>query len=107
LNGIDIPSPNHFSSFGSTGGPVSMLNNNTLTKSDFITAAFPATYGNAIGGVFDLQMRSGNNLKREYLGQIGFNGLEFGAEGPMKKGKQASFMINYRYSTLGIFKLLD
>jgi len=40
LNGIDIPSPNHFSSFGSTGGPVSMLNNNTLTKSDFITAHF-------------------------------------------------------------------
>jgi len=106
LNGIDIPSPNHFSSFGSTGGPVSMLNNNTLTKSDFITAAFPATYGNAIGGVFDLQMRSGNNLKREYLGQIGFNGLEFGAEGPIKKGKQASFMINYRYSTLGIFKAI-
>jgi len=104
LNGIDIPSPNHFSSFGSTGGPVSMLNNNTLTKSDFITAAFPATYGNAIGGVFDLQMRSGNSLKREYLGQIGFNGLEFGAEGPIKKGKQASFMINYRYSTLQIFK---
>ncbi len=106
LNGIDIPSPNHYAAFGSTGGPVSMLNNNTLSKSDFITAAFPATYGNAIGGVFDLQMRSGNNLKREYLGQIGFNGLEVGAEGPIADGKQATFMVNYRYSTLGIFKAI-
>jgi hypothetical protein len=107
LNGIDIPSPNHFGAFGSTGGPVSILNNNNLTKSDFITAAFPATYGNAIGGVFDLQMRNGNNLKREYLGQIGFNGFEFGAEGPFKEGQKASYMANYRYSTLGAFKALD
>ena len=106
LNGIDIPSPNHFSAFGTTGGPVSILNNNNLTKSDFITAAFPATYGNAVGGVFDLQMRNGNSLKREYLGQIGFNGFEFGAEGPFKEGKKASYMVNYRYSTLGVFKTL-
>lgn len=106
LNGIDIPSPNHFAAFGTTGGPVGMLNNNTLSKSDFITAAFPATYGNAIGGVFDLQMRNGNNLKREYLAQLGFNGLEAGAEGPFANGKKATFLVNYRYSTLGVFKAI-
>lgn len=106
LDGIDIPSPNHFSSFGSTGGPVSMLNNNNLSKSDFLTAAFPANYGNAISGVFDLQMRNGNNLKREYIGQVGFNGFELGAEGPFEKGKQASYIVNYRYSTLGVFDKL-
>src|SRR6218665_469787 len=27
LNGIDVPNPNHFGSSGSTGGPVSILNN--------------------------------------------------------------------------------
>lgn len=107
LEGIDIPSPNHFASFGSTGGPVSMLNNNNLTKSDFMTAAFPSNYGNAMSGVFDLQMRNGNKLKGEYLGQIGFNGFEFGAEGPLKKGSQASYIVNYRYSTLGVFKKLN
>jgi hypothetical protein len=106
LEGIDIPSPNHFSSLGSTGGPVSMLNNNVLDKSDFMTAAFPATYGNALAGVFDLQMRHGNNEKREYLGQIGFNGFEFGAEGPFSKKSRASYLINYRYSTLGVFKAM-
>jgi hypothetical protein len=37
FNGIDIPNPNHFASFGTTGGPVSMLNNNVLDNSDFMT----------------------------------------------------------------------
>jgi hypothetical protein len=107
LDGVDIPSPNHFASFGSSGGPVSMLNNNTLARSDFFTAAFPAEYGDAISGVFDLKMRNGNRDKYEFLGQVGFNGIELGAEGPFaKKESKASFLINYRYSTLGLFKLI-
>lgn len=104
LDGINIPNPNHYGALGSTGGPVSMLNYNLLDKSDFITAAFPAQYGNAVGGVFDLQMRAGNNEKREYLGQIGFNGFELGAEGPITANSKASYLANYRYSTLGAFQ---
>ena len=107
LEGVDIPSPNHFGGFGSTGGPVSMLNNNTLARSDFFTSAFPAEYGDALSGVFDLKMRNGNKDKYEFLGQIGFNGIELGAEGPFaKKKSKASFLFNYRYSTLGFFKLI-
>jgi hypothetical protein len=59
LNGLDIPNPSHFGSMGSSGGPISILNNNTLDNSDFMTGAFPADYGNATAGVFDLKMRSG------------------------------------------------
>ncbi len=107
LEGIDIPSPNHFAGFGSTGGPVGMLNNNTLARGDFMTSAFPAEYGNALSGVFDLAMRSGNKDKYEFLAQLGFNGIEVGAEGPFNRKKsQASFLLNYRYSTLALFKLL-
>ena len=106
LDGIEIPNPNHFGSMGTTGGPVNMLNNNLLTNSDFFTGAFPAEYGNAISGVFDLKMRSGNNQEHEFVGQIGFNGFELGAEGPFVKGKNASYLINYRYSTLEVFRLM-
>ena len=67
MDGIDIPNPNHFSTLGSTGGPVSMLNINTLKNSDFLTSAFPSQYGNAIAGVFDLKMRNGNNEKNEFF----------------------------------------
>jgi len=106
MDGVDIPNPNHFGSFGTTGGPVSMLNNNVLSNSDFMTGAWPAPYGNALAGVFDLQMRKGNNQKREYMGQMGFNGAEAGVEGPFSKKKPYSYLVNYRYSTLGIFKTL-
>ena len=102
LDGIEIPNPNHFGANGTTGGPVSMLNNNLLTNSDFFTGAFPAEYGNAMSGVFDLNMRTGNNQKHEFVGQIGFNGFELGAEGPFSKNSNSSYMVNYRYSTLGL-----
>lgn len=108
LEGLNIPNPNHFGSLTSTGGPVSMLNNNALAKSDFLTSAFPAQYGNALAGVFDLRLRNGNDERREYVGQVGFNGFEAGAEGPfsLKKPGKGSFLFNYRYSTLGLFNTL-
>ena len=98
MDGIDIPNPNHYSTVGSTGGPVTILNTNTLKNSDFITSAFPAQYGNAVAGVFDLRMRNGNAEKTEWLGQMGFNGFELGVEGPLGKNKKSSYLFDYRYS---------
>lgn len=106
MEGIDIPSPNHFATVGTTGGPISILNINNLANSDFATSAFSADYGNALAGVFDLRLRSGNRDKREYLVQMGFNGLEFGAEGPFKKGGDATYVVNGRYSFLDIMSSL-
>ncbi|MFK8038768.1 MAG: carboxypeptidase-like regulatory domain-containing protein [Crocinitomicaceae bacterium] len=106
MEGIDIPSPNHFSSLGTTGGPVSMLNINNLSNSDFYTSAWTANYGNALSGVFDLRLRNGNNAKREHLAQVGFNGFEFGTEGYFSKKSRASYLFNYRYSTLGVLSAL-
>ncbi len=104
LEGLNIPNPNHFGALNSTGGPVSILNNNTLDKSDFYSGAFPAQYGNATAGVFDVRLRDGNAEKHEYVAQVGFNGFEVGAEGPMGLGQGSSFLLNYRYSTLQFFK---
>ncbi|NJM15557.1 MAG: TonB-dependent receptor [Bacteroidales bacterium] len=106
MDGIEVPNPNHFGASGTTGGPVSILNNNLLTNSDFYTGAFPASYGNALAGAFDLRMRPGNTNKHEYVGQVGFNGFELGAEGPFVKGYRASYLVNYRYSTLDVIKKL-
>lgn len=106
FEGVDIPNPNHFGAFGSTGGPVSMLNNNLLGASDFLTGAFPAEYGNALAGSFDLTLRRGNTEKHEFVGQVGYNGFELGAEGPLGLKGKSSYLINYRYSTLALFDLI-
>jgi CarboxypepD_reg-like domain/TonB-dependent Receptor Plug Domain len=97
LEDVEIPNPNHFAENGTTGGPVGMLNNNLLQNSDFLTSAFPAEYGNAMSGVFDLNMRNGNNEKHEFLFQSGFNGFELGAEGPISKTNKSSYLANFRY----------
>jgi CarboxypepD_reg-like domain/TonB-dependent Receptor Plug Domain len=106
MEGIDIPNPNHYSTLGSTGGPVTILNTNTLKNSDFLTGAFPAQYGNALAGVFDLRLRNGNTEKFEFLGQMGFNGFEFGAEGPLSIEAKSSFLVNYRYSLIAAIQPL-
>ena len=106
LEGVDIPNPNHFGNLGATGGPVSMLNNNVLSNSDFMTGAFPAEYGNAYSGVFDLKMRNGNYSKNEFLFQLGLNGFELGAEGPISRKNNSSYLINYRYSTMGALQAI-
>jgi len=103
LEGVDIPSPNHFGSQGANGGPVSMLNNNTLANSDFFTGAFPAEYSNANAAAFDLRLRNGNTRKRESMFQLGFNGVELMSEGPFSKSGNSSYLASYRYSTLAAF----
>ena len=102
MQGIEIPNPNHFSSEGGSGGGVSALSTQVLANSDFIVSAFPAEYGNAISGVYDLRLRKGNFEKREYAIQLGVLGLQVAAEGPFKKGSQASYLFNYRYSTFSL-----
>lgn len=100
MEGIDIPSPNHFTQPGMSGGGISILSSQLLSNSDFITGAFAAEYGNALSGVFDLKLRKGNDEKREYALQAGVLGLNVAAEGPFSNKYKGSYLVNYRYSTL-------
>ena len=102
VEGVDIFNPNHFAVAGTNGGPVTIINHKVIAKSDFITGAFPSEYGNAISGVFDLNIRNGNNKKLDFTGQLGVLGTEIMAEGPIGKSR-ISYLIAYRYSSLGLF----
>lgn len=106
MEGVDIPNPNHYSAVGTSGGGVSILSAQVLGNSDFLTGAFASEYGNAIGGVFDLKLRKGNNQQREYTFQAGVLGIDFATEGPFKKGYDGSYLVNYRYSTLSILGMM-
>ncbi|MBN4073125.1 TonB-dependent receptor, partial [Crocinitomix catalasitica] len=107
IEGIEIPNPNHFrSGEGSTGGGISILSSNMLANSDFYTGAFPAEYGNATSGVFDMRLRKGNVQKREYSVELGVLGAEVSLEGPFSRKSKSSYLIGYRYSTLDILDRL-
>ena len=104
LEGLAIPNPNHFGVHGSTGGLLSILNSNNLGSSNFYLGAFPANTGNAIAGVFDLSLRNGNLDKHKHSLEASLLGLSASSEGPLNAAKNSSYIVNYRYSTLGLLK---
>jgi hypothetical protein len=105
IEGLEVPSPNHFAREGSLGA-VNMMSNYVMQSIDFYTAAFPAQYGNAGSGVFDIQYRKGNPEEYEFSIGAGSLGVEASAEGPFSKKYKGSFLLAYRYSTLGILSKL-
>ena len=107
LEGVEISNPTHFADVIAFGaGGITALSSQMLANSDFFTGAFPAEYGNALSGVFDVKLRTGNADKRESTFQIGGIGIDFSSEGPLRKGGKSSYLFNYRYSTLALLKPL-
>lgn len=105
LEGMDVVNPNHFARKGSTGGGITILSLSMLDNSDFLTGGMPAEYGDVLSGVFDMHFRKGNDQKRENTIKAGMIGLDYSTEGPLNKGS-SSYLVNYRYSTLGLLHAL-
>ncbi|MCB9276368.1 MAG: TonB-dependent receptor [Lewinellaceae bacterium] len=113
LEGVEIVNPNHTPNAGTfsdrvtqNGGGVNILSAQMLGTSHFYTGAFPASYGNVLSGVLDMRLRPGNNERHERTLQAGLIGLDLAAEGPLARPGRASYLANYRYSTVGLITQL-
>ena len=113
LQGVEIVNPNHLSNAGTrtdaiteSGGGVNILSAQMLNTSVFYAGAIPAQYGNTQGGLMDMKLRDGNREKWEGTIQLGLLGLDASFEGPFTKNKKASYLFNYRYSTIGLLDAL-
>lgn len=111
MEGVEIPTPSHFGNLITMGGGgITALSSQMIADSDFYTGAFPAEYGNALSGVFDLNVRNGNNRRHEHTFRAGAIGLDFASEGPLPlqggSGEAASYLVNYRYSTFSLIGAL-
>lgn len=109
LEGVDIVNPNHLSNAGtfsdlpaSASGGVLMFSAQLIDRSALLTGAFPAGYGDATGGIMDIYLRRGNAERAEYTVQAGLIGVDLAAEGPFSSAKKASYLVNYRYSAVGL-----
>lgn len=103
MEGVEISNPTHYADMtGLGGGLLTGLSSNVLGNSDFFNSAFPAEYNNALAGVFDMSMRTGNSENYEHAFQIGLWGLDLASEGPISKKNNSSYLINYRYSFSGL-----
>lgn len=105
MEGIELPNPTHFARIGGSGGTFTIFSMQLMDKSDFYTGAFSAQFGDALGGVFDVKFKKGNSKQHEMTFQIGTLGVEFGSEGPLSKKNNASYVLNYRYATVGLGRI--
>ncbi len=106
LEDVEIPNPNHFADIATLGGGIlSSLSSQVLGNSDFFTGAFPAEYGNAVSGVFDMKLRNGNNQKNENTLQVGIMGIDVASEGPLQEAQSILYfqlsVFHNRTSELG------
>ena len=113
LEGAEIVSPNHLGNAGTpsdqptfSGGGVNILSAQMLGISSLLTGAMPVQYGNALGGIMDMHMRNGASDRARFTVQAGLIGIDLSTEGPFAKGKRASYLVNYRYSTLGLLSAM-
>lgn len=109
LQGLDIVNPNHLANAGTlsdkpvaNGGGVNILSAQLLDKTDFYSGNLPANYGNALAGVMAMSLRPGASDKMHYTAQASLIGMDVAAEGPLNKNDKSSFLVNYRYSTIGL-----
>ena len=98
LDDIEVPTINHFSTQGASGGPVGMLNVTFLKEVDFYSGAFPSNRGNSLSSVFNFRQREGASDRWRYTGTVGSSDFGLTAEGPLSK--KTTFLASVRRSYL-------
>jgi outer membrane receptor for ferrienterochelin and colicin len=98
LDGIEIPTINHFATQGSSGGAVGILNADFISSVDFYAGAFPASRGDALSGVFEFVQTEGNKERNRFRASVGASELSLTADGPV--GEKSSYILSVRRSYL-------
>ena len=63
LDGVEIPNINHFSTQGSAGGPVGMINVSFIESVTLSASGFGAQYDNPLSGVLQFNQRKGSRTE--------------------------------------------
>ncbi len=106
LDGIEVPTINHFSTQGASGGPVGLINVDFIQELDFYSGAFPANRGNALSSVLEFQYKDARTDKPAYSITLGSNDLAATIETPLTKN--STLIASYRRSYLQfLFQALD
>ena len=106
LDEVEVPTINHFATQGASGGPVGILNVNTIREVDFYSGAFPANRGNALSSVFNFQTRDGRDDRLGGNFMLSATDVGLLLEGPI--GDRTTFYLSARRSYLQfLFRVLE
>jgi hypothetical protein len=95
LDGIEIPNINHFSTQGSAGGPVGLLNVSFFEGVTLSASSFDAQYDNVLSGVLQFDQRNGNARHFQGNFRLGSSESAFTVEGPLFKGENEESNTTY------------
>jgi hypothetical protein len=101
VDGFETPTLSHFSTVGSTGGIVTLLNNELLADATFLAGGFPVNYGDRLSSVLDIRLREGNRTRHAFEADVNFAGASLVGEGPI--GTQGSWIASVRRSFVDLF----
>jgi len=99
LDDVEIPTINHFSTQGASGGPVGIINVDFIREVDYYAGAFPASKGTALSSVFQFKMIEPNKDKMNFRATVGASDLGLSINGPL--GKKSGLLVSVRRSYLG------
>jgi hypothetical protein len=100
MDNIEVPYLNHFAAQGTTGGPISMLNNEFVRDATFLAGGFPAQYGGRLSSVLDVRLREGNRREFDSETDVNLAGAGQLFEGPI--GERGSWFASGRTSFLDL-----
>ena len=112
LDGIEIPNINHFSTQGSAGGPVGMVNVSFIREVTLYSSSFGAEYDNPLSGVLAFEQREGDANGFGGNLRLGASETALTLEGPLfntdkSKPAQTTFLFSLRRSYLQfLFELI-
>lgn len=102
LDGIEIPTINHFATQGSGGGPQGILNVSFIEDVKLSSSAFDARFDNALSSTFEFKQKTGNTQRLQ--GNVRLSGTELAltTDGPIGKSDKLTFLASARRSYLQV-----
>lgn len=100
VDNVEVPTLNHFASQGTSGGPISMLNNELVRDANFLAGGFPAEYGGKLSSALDVRLRDGD--RERFRSEFDLNAAGAGvlAEGPL--GSKGAWIASVRQGYLDL-----
>ena len=106
MDGIDLPTINHFSIQGASGGAVSLLNMDFIQGAALYSGAFPSSMSNVLSGALELDLRQARSDRPGVRMTLG--ATDVGATVEMPLSKRSGLMVSARNSfSQHYFKLFN
>lgn len=106
FDGIEIPTINHFSTQGASGGPVGIVDADLIREVNFYSGTFPVNRSSALSSILDIRVKDGDPLNRSYKFTVGASEAGISSSGYIDD--KTTYIFSARRSYLQfLFKVLD